>query len=123
MKTRCGNPKDKAYARYGGRGIIVCPAWVQSFPLFLTDMGERTEGMEIDRIDNDGPYCPFNCRWASRKQQMRNTSRTRMITLNGETLCLVDWAARMSISVSRVCNRLALGWSVERALTEPAHKR
>lgn len=73
MKTRCFNPKCKAYKHYGGRGITVCKRWM-NFENFLADMGERPEGMSIDRFpNNDGNYEPGNCRWATQQQQSENT--------------------------------------------------
>lgn len=73
MKQRCLNKNNPAYMRYGGRGITVCKRWIE-FINFLIDMGERPEGMTIDRIDNDGNYEPSNCKWSIISEQRKNNS-------------------------------------------------
>ena len=121
MIKRCTVPSANRFKHYGGRGIRVCRRWRQSFQLFLSDMGERPSlANQIERIDNDGDYEPGNCRWATIREQARNRSTNRMLTFNGETLCLTDWANKVGLSVGALSLRIVRrGWSVERALTTP----
>lgn len=72
MIQRCCNPRASGFVRYGARGIVVCEQWRNNFAQFLSDMGERPDGMSLDRIDGDGNYEPKNCRWADRKTQQRH---------------------------------------------------
>ena len=120
MLARC---KDQSSDRYGGRGIRVCERW-ESFENFLADMGPRPSSEHsIDRYpDNDGDYEPGNCRWATRVEQMRNTSVNRMVTHNGETLCVAEWAERYGMSSSMLNNRLHAGWSFEKSVSSESNR-
>jgi hypothetical protein len=73
MIRRCRDPRDRSFERYGGRGIRVCDRWRDDFMAFLSDMGPRpTAAYSLDRINNNGPYTPENCRWATKPQQGQN---------------------------------------------------
>ena len=125
MKKRCSNPNDKYFKDYGGRGINVCKEWddFDQFYKWAMEHGYSDE-LTIDRIDNDGDYCPDNCRWATQKEQARNKRNNHLLTYNGETLTMVDWAEIVGIPYNTLERRInALGWSVERALTEPVKNR
>jgi hypothetical protein len=117
MKSRCLNPKATDFHRYGGRGIFVCEAWKVSFKQFVSDMGPRPDGHTLDRIDNNGPYCLKNCRWANYKTQSRNCKTNRILTYQGKTQCLSAWAEELGIRTNTLVVRLYRGWSIERALT------
>jgi len=119
MKQRCGYVKGEDYHNYGGRGITVCDRWVNSFERFLEDMGLATDGMTIDRIDNDAGYSPENCRWASKAEQMRNHRRNRWFTHDGKTMVLMDWARHLGLTQQALQGRLKR-WSVEKSLSTPA---
>jgi hypothetical protein len=118
MRTRCENKRDAAYPDYGGRGITVCERWLD-FSNFLADLGQPPEGMTLERVDNDGNYELSNCKWVSRLAQSRNRRNVIRITVNGETLCLSEWAERTGIDVRTLWARLKKGWSESAAVTTP----
>ncbi len=119
MKARCLNPNNGCYARYGGRGITVCDRWRDSFEAFLADMGERpTHHHSLERNDNDGPYCPDNCRWATRSEQARNRRSSHLVTFNGEAKTIAEWAEATGLSYDLIERRLnAQGWTPERTFS------
>ena len=123
MKSRCTNPHHKYYRHYGGRGITICQRWMDSFEAFLEDMGERPSmKYSIDRIDNDGNYEPGNCRWATWKEQARNSRNNRTIAFRGRVLCVTEWAEVTGIDRGAIFDRLNAGWSVEESLTLPVQR-
>lgn len=114
MLQRCNNFKCK---NYGGRGITVCDEW-KTFELFYkwaTSNG-YTDDLQIDRINNDGNYEPSNCRWVTNKQNMRNYRRNRLVTINGETKTVAEWAEISGLNRDVIKNRLRYNWSPEKLL-------
>ena len=107
MKQRCYNQNSKSYKNYGGRGIRVCPDWLISFPTFVDDMGEKPSPQHsIDRIDNNKGYTPENCRWATRVEQARNTSRNHYLFYKGQDTLLIDVARDIGITQQALQGRL-----------------
>lgn len=126
MNVRCHNKDQAAYKRYGGRGIRICRRWLgpNGFQNFLEDMGRKpTPEHTLDRIDNDGNYCSENCRWATRKQQARNTRTNRFLTYQGEKKTLSEWGERFHLAPDLISCRIKRGWSMEQALNIPSGQR
>lgn len=128
--ARCCNKNHKSYKNYGGRGIQVCEEWRKDFKAFYDwaySVGYNEEFTEtgrtkwvIDRIDNDGDYCPENCRWVTDAQNSDNTRRTIKYEYNGESLTLREWSNKTGLARELLSNRVySLGWSIERAITTP----
>lgn len=113
MIGRCENPNTPMYYRYGGRGISVCEEWKESFTSFRAwalNNGYKN-GLTIERINNDGNYCPENCRWATVTEQANNRSTNRMVTVNGEEDTLANWARRTGYAYEKARYRLKRGMS------------
>lgn len=121
MVQRCTSPKHKQWPDYGGRGIKVCDRWLNDVRAFIEDMGRREEGMTLERIDNDGNYEPGNCRWATRRDQARNRRSSRILTLDGVTRCLQEWAEVSGLKHATIARRLKHGMSLEKAISTPVH--
>jgi hypothetical protein len=119
MISRCHNPSHYAYKSYGARGIYVCDQWRYSFDTFLSDMGLPPEGMTLERVNNDGPYTPDNCCWASMAEQVWNRRITVRLTHNGESLTLRQWSDRIGIPIQVLQDRNKRGWSASELLTTP----
>lgn len=120
MLQRCrANPTNKNYKWYGLRGIKVCKRWL-SFVNFYADMGDPPDGKTLDRFpDNNGSYSPSNCRWATVKEQARNTRSNRIIRFLGRSQPMATWAEEFGITDKTLHYRLKSGWTVERAITTP----
>lgn len=135
IKNRCLNKKNPKYPSYGGRGITICDRWLEKpngFANFLKDLGKKpSKKYSIDRINNDGPYSPKNCRWATPKEQANNRRPMPMnpkrnnniyITWNIETHTIAEWGRRLNLSDSMLYQRYRkYGWRGDR-LFEPSHK-
>lgn len=120
MKRRCYLPTDGSFDRYGARGIAVCDRWRESFANFYDDMGPRpSRNHSIERRDNNGPYAPQNCHWATPKEQANNRRSSHTITLGEKTATVAQWSAITGISAAVIYARQKLGWDVPRTLLTP----
>lgn len=123
MTQRCTNPNNNTYQHYGGRGITICQRW-KNFPNFLEDMGEPpTKDHSIDRIDNNGHYYPYNCRWATKQEQARNRRNNHLATHDGKTQCLSSWSEKVNINIQTLLDRIRRGWSTTKTLMTPIRKQ
>lgn len=118
LKDRCTNPKDKSFARYGGRGIRVCDEWLQSFTEFYKDMGQRpSNSHSIDRIDNNGHYEPSNCRWATASQQADNRRNAIRFEYEGKSMSIRELSIQYGINYDTLRQRLLrYKWPIKKAL-------
>lgn len=125
MRQRCMNPNQPDYPRWGGRGISVCEPWLESFDNFRKWAMESgyTDYLTIDRIDVNGNYCPENCRWATYEDQANNRRSSKLIEYKGEIRSETQWSRLLGGNRNLVHSRLKSGWSIEKALTTPVHKR
>jgi hypothetical protein len=115
MHTRTYDPTHPSYPNYGGEGVLVCERWA-SYDAFYEDMGERPDGMTLDRIDNTKGYEPGNCRWATPKEQNRNKRDNVMLTFNGKTQCVAAWGEELGLRPDTITMRLLAGDDTVRAL-------
>lgn len=120
MVRRCTDQGHESYQDYGGRGIKVCDRWLQ-YENFVADMGERPDGMTLDRYpDMNGNYEPSNCRWATNREQQTNKRNNVLLAFEGRTQTMVEWAEEIGLSPKTLWHRLnTCGWSAEKALSEP----
>ena len=114
--------EDAAYHRYGGRGIKIDDLWANSFEQFFADMSPRPSPKHsVERKDNDGPYAPWNCVWATREEQANNTRSNVWVTFRGVTKTLAQWCRELGHAYNTISARIQrYGWTPERALTTPS---
>lgn len=123
MKRRCEDPKHKGYESYGGRGITVCNEWRDyvTFARWAISHG-YDDGLTIDRINNDGNYEPNNCRWVTIKEQLRNTRRNHLGTINGTTKTVTECAEEYGLDPNTVLTRMSKGMSLQESLLKKTHR-
>lgn len=125
MLDRCSSTHH-AHERYYDRGIYVCPEWTGEggYQAFLRDMGRRPSPQHsIDRIENDGNYEPGNIRWATAREQQRNTGQNVMLTIGGKTKCVAEWAEVSPVTDMAIRARLRAGWPHKDAVFEASQRR
>lgn len=115
MLNRCFNKNNRAYSRYGGRGISVCEEWRNNYSSFRKWALENgySDDLTIDRIDNDKGYSPDNCRWADRIVQQNNRSFNHIVTYRGESHTFAEWERITGIQQEKIRHRLAKGLPLE----------
>jgi hypothetical protein len=119
MRHRCLNPKNASWKHYGGRGIAVCEKWANDYDAFFQDMGEAPAGMSLERLDVNKGYFPENCVWATDVEQGRNRRNNKILTHNGKTMCLSEWAEFLGIGTDTLCRRLNVyKMPINKALTQ-----
>lgn len=118
MKKRCNNVNRKGYKYYGGRGILYDPSW-EYFQEFLNDMRESyKEGLQLDRIDNNGNYNKDNCRWVTSKQNSNNKNNNHLLTNEGKTHTISEWSELVDIPLNTLYSRVRKNkWTDKEILT------
>ena len=124
MIHRCYDVSNHKYPSYGGRGILVCEDWRNNYDSFYKWALENGYcfGLWIERIDNNGNYCPENCKWATRTEQMRNTRRTHLIDYNGTRKSLAEWCEILNLYYPTINSRINKGWDAARAFETPTKR-
>jgi len=123
MKGKCQNPNHDSYEHYGGRGIYVCDRW-QDYDNFEVDMGPTySPGLTLERIDNDGPYSPENCRWATYKEQGRNKRNNRYLDTPWGLLTIAEAAQKLGVKQRPLYKRADRNWSDGEIISNVDHLR
>lgn len=111
MISRCYNEKVSSYKDYGMKGIRVCERW-KDYRNFLSDMGDRPEGMTIERVDFRADYSPDNCKWATRVEQANNKSNNVFLEYHGESRTIAEWSRHLGISYSKIYSMYRKGYTM-----------
>tara|TARA_R110000824_G_C15021618_1_gene658444 strand:+ start:213 stop:800 length:588 start_codon:yes stop_codon:yes gene_type:complete len=120
LKDRCHNKNNRTYSYYGGKGISVCDRWINSFENFISDMGMKpSKSHSIERIKGDLDYCPENCKWASKKEQVRNRSNTKKVKYKGVEKPLAEWCEILGLDYNNTNKRIWRGWDIDSAFNKP----
>lgn len=120
MKERCYDPKNKRFSSYGGKGVIVCDRWLNSFDDFRTDVSPGyKQGLSLDRINSNGNYEPENFRWATALEQANNMTTNRIIDTPWGKLNIKQASIKANISPSLLKYRLDKGWAYEKLFIAP----
>lgn len=127
MIERCQNSNHKSFYAYGGRGIKVCPEWLDKNKGYMqfyewSFKNGYKDGLTLDRIDVDGDYSPANCRWITNREQQRNKRNNHLLEYNGETRCISEWAEIYHLRSDTLRYRITHGWDIETALKTPSNK-
>lgn len=130
IRRRCYTPSAINFQHYGGRGIKMCDRWkdgesgMTGYECFVADMGPKPSRRHtVERKDTNGDYGPSNCEWATRDAQARNKRNNRWVVFGGQRMIITDAIKASGIPPWTVHERLAAGWSEDRALTQPVRKR
>lgn len=117
--SRCTNPDNAHFKNYGGRGIKVCDAWLESLTAFVEHIGPRpSPGMTVERIDNNGNYEPGNVKWATRKVQARNKRSTFQVAIDDRKQCIQDWATDLGVTANHFYRRMRKGMTPQQAIED-----
>jgi hypothetical protein len=120
MRQRCSNPNKSCYKYYGARGIKVCDRWNNSFEAFFADMGKKpTPKYTLERVDNNGNYCPENCKWIHNSEQPNNRGNVSRYEFNNKYLTLKEIALELGLKKHTIYSRISRGWDPQKALSEP----
>lgn len=126
---RCTNENSPSFSRYGGRGIYIHESWLRDKKMFFewSFANGYSDNLTIDRIDNNGPYSPDNCRWTTVRQQSRNKHNTWMIEVDDQLVCAFDYLDSLSnvaVDYEIVRSRITRsGWSLEDAINKPKQRK